>query len=271
MGGFTSPLEGDPRVRSIRIDTIRDESGTERKRGLGGLKTSLEQHGLLVPPAVMVINKQVTLLEGSRRVAAAASLGWHVIDAFWLSSPAELTEWYEADTLAQGALDSARPAPMTWTQIGALYDYLARVLPKGNFVDGFCVNHRINRGDAQGAAFLLRTMRDHGDERVREYARVMMAESEAGARKPHSAVRFVREYALAPGGPSAKVDAAEQAKIITNLQGQVAGLISALELLVPIHPSLSVEARKVGGQSLADLGRVVSRVGRVLREKGEAE
>lgn len=270
MGGFTSRLEGDPRVRPARIDTlsetIGDVSGPARLReSLEPLRTSMLQHGLLVPPCVMVKDRKVVLLAGARRVAAAGSHGLEMVDAFWVGSAQEFGEWLEADREAQDAHDSAKPAPMTWTQIGTFYARALALLPRGNFTTAFCESTGVNRGDVQGAAFLVRTMNDHEDDRVRRYARAVMAECEAGVRKPHAAVRYVREYALAPGGPSAKIDAAEQAKIITNLAGQVAGLTAALELLIPVHPDLSDEARKTGGQVLADLGRVVTRVGRVLR------
>jgi hypothetical protein len=100
---------------------------------------------------------------------------------------------------------------------------------------------------------------------VRRYARNLLNESEQGVRKPHAAVQHVRVFESAPGGPTARISAVEQAKIITNLGGQVAGLITALELLIPIHTELSKEAREAGGKTLAELGRAVTRVGRVLR------
>jgi ParB-like nuclease family protein len=237
------------------------------KADTSALAASIEQHGLLVPPCVMVKDRQVILLGGSRRVAASAALGKQTIEAFWVGSAQEFAEWLEADAKARTTWASAAAKPMTWTEVGIWYDRSLKLLPRGNFTTAFCENVPANRGDVQGAAFIVRTMRDHEDERVRRYARAVMAEVESGVRKPHAAVRYVREYALAPGGPSAKIDAAEQAKIITNLQGQVAGLISALELLIPVHPELADSARKTGGETLANLGRVVTRVGRVLRTK----
>lgn len=270
MGGFTSRLAGDPRVRPVRIDSVQDDTRPARKsQGLQALATSIEQHGLLVPPVVTVKDRQVLLLGGARRLAAAAMLGRETVDAFWVGGPVEMSEWLDADLEAQGAHDSAEALPMTWTQLGFWYRRILDTLPRGNFIDALCRNTRQHRGDIQGADYLIRTMREHEDERVRRYARAMLRESEEGVRKPHAAVRYVREFEAAPGGPESKVSAAEQAKIIANLAGQAAGIQTALELLLPVHPDLSADARKQGGESLANLGRVVSRVGRVLREKEE--
>lgn len=280
MGGFTSPLADDPRVRPARIDslseTITEVSGPNRLKGsLEPLRTSMLQHGLLVPPCVMVKDRKVVLLAGARRVASAASHGLDMVDAFWVGSAQEFAEWLDADRAAHLSYDSAKPAPMTWAQIGTWYDRSLNLLPRGNFTTAFCENTGANRGDVQGAAFLVRTARGHEDERVQRYARAVLAECEAGVRKPHASVRYVREYIAAPGGPEARIDAAEQEKIIRNLKAQVAGLTAGLELLLPVHPELRPEARKEGGQTLADLGRIVTRVGRVLRtdepQKEDAE
>lgn len=251
--------------------TLTDVSETRPRLHIEKLATSIEQHGLLVPPVVMVKDRQVVLLEGSRRVAASASLGRNTIDAFWVGSANEFGEWLEADREAQEAHPSAAAVPMSWTSLGIAYDRLLRLLPRGNFTTAYCAAKGVGRGDAQGAAFLVRTMRGHEDERVRRYARNLLHESEQGVRKPHAAVQHVRVFESAPGGPTARINAVEQAKIITNLGGQVAGLITALELLIPVHAELSKEAREAGGRTLADLGRAVTRVGRVLRAQDQEE
>lgn len=245
-------------------------SRTRAAKSIEPLKASIQEHGMLVPPVVTVKDRKVVLLEGSRRVAAAAALGLDLIEAFWVGAADEFAEWLVADRVIQEADPSLAALPFTWTELGTAYDRALKLLPRGNFTTAYCWSKDVNRGDVQGAALLVRAMRDHADERVRNYARNLLAESEAGVRKPHAAVRYVREFEAAPGGPEAKLSAAEQAKIITNLQGQVAGLITGLELLLPLHPDLAEEARKAGGQSLADLGRAVTRVGRALRGGQEA-
>lgn len=269
MGGFTPPLEGDPRVRPVRIDTLSrtltEVSKTRVREGIRELSNSIDQHGLLVPPVVMVKDKQVILLGGARRVAAVASLGWQSVNAFWIGSAQEMAEWFAADALAHGVHPSTAPLPMSWTQVGTTYDRLLSLLPRGNFTTAMVESTGIHRGDIQGAATLVRAIRDDPDERIRAYARVLLLESEDGARKPHAAVRYLRDYQAAPDGPAPRTDAAEQARIITNLVDQVAGLTHALELLIPVHPNLSTEARRAGGEALANLGRAVTRVGRVLR------
>lgn len=231
------------------------------------LATSIEQHGLLVPPVVVVKDRKVVLLEGARRVAAQASLGGQYMDAFWVGNAEEFAEWLAADVEAQAAYDSAAPVPMSWTHLGIAYDRALKLLPRGNFTTAYTAAKGVHRGDVQGAATLVRAMRSHEDERVRRYARNLLNESEAGVRKPHAAVSILRRYEAAPGGPEAKISAQEQGKIIGNLIGQVAGLVTALDLLNPIHQDLSEEAREAGGKALAELGRVVTRVGRVLRSK----
>ncbi len=271
MERFVSDLADDPRVRPVRIDTLSttltDVSKARVQQGIRVLADSITQHGLLVPPVVMVKDRQVILLAGARRVAAVAQLGWRSVNAFWIGSAQEMVEWFEADQKAHDVHPSTAPLPMTWTQVGTAYDRLLKLLPRGNFTTAMVENTGLHRGDIQGAAVLVRAMLSDGDERVRRYARNMLAESEAGVRKPHAAVRHLREYQAAPGGPEAKIDAKQQAVIIGNLQGQVAGLVTALDLLLPVHPDLSDEHRRAGGESLARLSRVVTRVGRVLREK----
>ena len=273
MGGFTPPLAGDPRVRSVRVvtlsRTLADVSATRIREGVKELADSIQQHGLLVPPVVMVRDKQVVLLAGARRVAAASSLGWQTMEAFWIGSAQEMAEWFAADAMAHDVHPSTAPLPMTWAQIGTMYDRLIFLLPRGNFTSAMVANTGVHRGDLQGSAFLVRTMQRHGDARVRKFAREVLAEADSGLRKPHSGVRLVREFEVAPGGPVAKITAQEQAKIIGNLPGQVAGLVAALELLIPMHPDLPKEAREAGGKALSELGRAVTRVGRILRSNEE--